>query len=115
MALTSYLYTQLVTKVRVTKGDSDLGANRARNIPVRASIFGVSRTRCLVAGHLVRYLLHMSTPMSTTKYDSYHMRVPGEHARPGCSVRNYLEHIVWQTHSGDQSGDCSWLILSMTL
>ena len=44
MALTSYLYTQLVTKVRVTKGDSDLDANRARIIPVRASICGVSRS-----------------------------------------------------------------------
>ena len=87
MALTSYLYTQMVTKVRVAKGDSDLGANRAQNIQLRASIFSISRsvgTLCI-------------DPVSTTRYDSYHMRVPGEHARPGCSVRNYLEHIVWQT------------------
>ena len=93
--------------MRVTKGDSDLDANRARNIPVFRARWAPSS---LSPPHET-----LSNPVSTTKYDSYHMRVPGEHARPGCSVRNYLEQIVWQTHSGDQSGDYSWLILSMTL
>ena len=92
MALTSYFYTQMATKVpwhamACHAKEIAIGANRAQNIQLRASIFSISRsvgTLCI-------------DPVSTTKYDSYHMRVPGEHARPGCSVRNYLEQIVWQT------------------
>ena len=91
MALTSYLYTQLVTKVRVTKGDSDLDANRARNIPVFRARWAPSS----LSPHFIDP--RDSRAVSTTKYDSNHMRVPGEHTRPGCSVRNYLEQIVWQT------------------